>query len=168
MSEFGGLWKHSNTQHAHKVGQRNSVAAGFPRGKRNQNFPWKKYHWGNTDNTVVKLGRSPFFQWKFQGGTADTIAFWKVFSTMKTKTLAWITQTACIWMAVQHALCKKIVASISQCRRPSLEADMAAPRLRKRQRNVAPGLGDSSGCDQRQLVFRATRPSSSVGYITSG
>ena len=34
MSEFGGLWKHSNTQHASQVEQRDSVTNGIPRGKQ--------------------------------------------------------------------------------------------------------------------------------------
>ena len=35
---FSGLWKRSNTKHAPYVGKRNSVAAGFPRGRQPE-FP---------------------------------------------------------------------------------------------------------------------------------
>ena len=50
MSEFSGLWKHSNTQHAPWLGSTTLSQLAFP-GEGNPNFPWEKSHW---DDTAVK------------------------------------------------------------------------------------------------------------------
>ena len=58
MSEFDGLGKHQYTQYALQVGQRNSVAAGFPQGRQPEfsmgEIPLGQYSCKNAMTTSTK------------------------------------------------------------------------------------------------------------------
>ena len=53
MSEFGGPWKHENTQHtlSSRLGSATLSQLAFL-GEGNPNFPWENSLW---DNTVVSI-----------------------------------------------------------------------------------------------------------------
>ena len=61
MSEFGGLWKHQKTQdtlyYLISVGQRDSVAVGFPWGKRPE-LSTGEIHIGTTKCTKYKYKKT--------------------------------------------------------------------------------------------------------------